>query len=146
MRVRTPGFTFPMAEYSFFISGDPKTKGSWVPVAGKGGETKLRPAGKGHGKWFKRVKDELARQWRGEPLLEGPVSVALSFRLTRPKTVRRRFPTSRYDGDGDKLERAILDGLTGSVIADDGQVIDCGWEKRYTEGETGVRVIVGTDL
>ena len=136
-----------MAEHVFFVSGDPKTKGSVMPVRGKGGKPdSVRPAGKGHGKWFKRVKDELARQWRGEPLLEGPVSVSLFFQLPRPKTVKRRFPTSRYDGDGDKHERAIWDGLTGTVIVDDGQVVDCSWGKRYTDGETGVRVVVSTDL
>ena len=136
-----------MAEHVFFVSGDPKTKGSWVPVRGKGnGKTKLRPAGKGHGKWFKRVRDEFARQWRGEPLLEGPVSVVLSFKLPRPKTVRRRFPISRYDGDGDKHERAIWDGLTGTVIVDDGQIVKWNGEKEYTDGTTGVRVTVSTDL
>lgn len=136
-----------MAEYTFFVSGDPKTKGSWVPVRGKGnGKTKLRPAGKGHGKWFKRLYDELARQWRGEPLLEGPLVVSCHFKLPKPKTVKRRFPTSRYDGDGDKLVRAVWDGLTGSVIVDDGQIVRWPGGKEYTEGTTGVRVVVSTDV
>lgn len=136
-----------MAEYTFFVSGDPKTKGSWAPVRGKGnGRIKFRPAGKGRTAWFKRLNDELARQWRGKPLLEGAVSVFLFFQLPKPKTVKRKYPTSKFDGDGDKHERAVFDGLTGTVIVDDGQIVDWGGKKRYTEGETGVRVTVSTDL
>ena len=125
---------------TMFISGDPKPKGSWTGVPTKTG-IKFRPANPKWAKWFKRIKDEIERCWKG-PLLAGPVKVDLLFFLPRPKTVKRAYPTSKYDGDGDKLERAVWDGMTGTVYEDDGQVVRWSGKKEYAEGDTGVRITV----
>ncbi len=128
-----------------WLAGNPKTKGSWIPVKTKTG-IKFRPATKGGSKWYKYAKEAVAAQWRRKPIDEGPVRVKLLFLLPRPKTVARTYPTSKYDGDIDKLVRAILDSMTGVVYRDDSQVVSAPADKRYAEAEAGVWVHVDTDL
>ena len=129
-----------------WVPGDPKTKGSWIPVPTKGGRIKFRPAGKGTAKWCKNAETALAAQWSNPMIEDGPVSCRFLFLLPRPKTVVRKYPTSRRDGDVDKLVRALLDAMTGIVYKDDSQVCDSSEKKRYADGETGVWVYVSTDL
>jgi len=133
-----------MATYHFWVPGESKTKGSWARARGG----KLRPSGKGRTEWFARLDEELAEQWGGRPLIDGPVGVRMTFVLRRPKTVKREFPTSKRDGDGDKHERAAMDGLTGTVLVDDSLVVCCSWSKVYAEagGFVGVRVAVENPL
>jgi len=69
-----------------------------------------------------------------------PVLVILNFVFARPKSVKREFPT--VFPDLDKLQRSILDGLTGIAYQDDAQVVRIETEKIY--GDTpGVEVSVG---
>lgn len=73
---------------------------------------------------------------RDEPLFgrHVPVRVSLVFRMTAPKRRTRPFPSVKPDGD--KLERAVLDGITmaGNVWIDDGQAVEVCWRKRYAGG------------
>lgn len=62
---------------------------------------------------------------------EGPWKVELVFWLPRPRTVKRAMPTARFDLD--KLQRAVLDALTGYLWFDDGQVVECHAWKRYAD-------------
>lgn len=72
----------------------------------------------------------------GAPL-EGPVAVVIDFYLKKPQRPRYALPATRPDGD--KLERAVLDGLTAAgVIHDDGQVTSMSWRKVYAE-DVGAR-------
>ena len=130
---------------AIWITGNPKTKGSWIPVKTKTG-IKFRPATKGGSKWYKDAREAVTAQWRRPPIEEGPVRCRLLFLLPRPKTVVRKYPTSRYDGDIDKLTRAILDSMTGVVYKDDSQVVSAPVDKRYADAEAGVWVHVDTDL
>jgi Holliday junction resolvase RusA-like endonuclease len=67
--------------------------------------------------------------WHHEQLL-GPVHVAITFYLPRPKTSTRMFPTVRPDAD--KLARAALDACTvAGIWADDAQVVTLYLAKRY---------------
>lgn len=72
----------------------------------------------------------------------GPVVVALTFKLQKPKSApksRRVYPAKPPDID--KLVRAVLDALTGVVFEDDKQVLQLWAEKDY--GVPGVRISVG---
>lgn len=91
--------------------------------------------------WCKSIAEQAKFLWRHE-LIAGPVAVELEFRLPRLKTIKRPFPSSRYEGDLDKLIRGVLDALTGTVLIDDSQVIDLRASKRYTDGEAGCWVTV----
>ena len=128
-----------------WIPGDPKTKGSWVPMQTKSG-IKFRPATKGASKWYKDAERAIGEQWEhGE--LEGPIKVRFLFLLPRKKTVKRKFPISKFDGDVDKLVRAIFDAMTGIVYGDDSQVTDSSEQKRYADGQKpGVWIYISTDV
>lgn len=77
--------------------------------------------------------------------IAGPASMRLAFRIARPKShflpanARRPAPVLRSDAptwcigkpDGDKLERAVLDALTGLLYVDDAQVVVVGKTKTY---------------
>lgn len=76
------------------------------------------------------------KAWRGlvavhapTLMVEGAVKVIVLFALPRPKTVKRLLPIVKPDAD--KLARAILDSLTGTVFKDDSQVTDLDVRKRY---------------
>jgi len=54
---------------------------------------------------------------------DGPVTVTLEFVMPRPvSTPKRSTPPAIRRPDIDKLARAVLDGITGTAIADDSQV------------------------
>lgn len=67
-------------------------------------------------------------------LLPGPVEIALTFYLLRPKSVsERKRPLPVTKPDLDKLTRAVLDALKGKFYADDSQV--CGLNVRKYYGD-----------
>jgi crossover junction endodeoxyribonuclease RusA len=96
------------------------------------------------GPWREAVRAETQRVMKqeGGPLA-GAVHVYIRFTLPRPKSHYRTgrnahllrdsaptYPDGRPDGD--KLERAVWDGLTmGGAYADDGQVVMWGGYKAY---------------
>ena len=126
---------------SFFVPGIPAGKGSfkafYVKSLGRpvitNDSAKTRP-------WEQAIRAE-ARIARCFPVM-GPVEVNAVFWLPRPKGHYRPsgglrasaplFPTVKPDGD--KLLRALLDGLTGEAFADDAQVINASAAKRYCDG------------
>ena len=55
----------------------------------------------------------------------------MTFRLKKPKTVKRDFPTVAPDLD--KLVRGVLDSLTACAYLDDSQVIDIKAKKVYSD-------------
>ena len=128
-----------------WIPGDPKTKGSWVPMQTPSG-IKFRPATKGASKWYKDAARAIGEQW-DHGKLEGPVKTRFLFLLPRKKTVKRKFPISKYDGDVDKLVRALFDAMTGIVYVDDSQVVDVTASKRYADNSSpGVWVYIDTKI
>lgn len=76
----------------------------------------------------------------------GPVEVLTEFRLPRPAKVRDAMTgLGQNAGDGDKLTRAVWDGLKeGGMIEDDSKVLRWSGSKRLAEpGEpTGAYVTV----
>jgi Holliday junction resolvase RusA-like endonuclease len=89
----------------------------------------------------------VARTEAGEGLWDGPVSVDCRYYFPRNKghtgTGRNtgllkdsapRFPVTSA-GDIDKLDRQVLDALTGTILRDDNQVVLCMSSKHYSEGD-----------
>jgi crossover junction endodeoxyribonuclease RusA len=92
--------------------------------------------------WREAVRAETQRA--ADVPMGGPVSVAIRFRLTRPKG---HYGTGRNSGvvrpsapaypdvkpDLDKLTRAVLDGLKeGGAFKDDAQVVTLAVAKTYS--------------
>lgn len=68
--------------------------------------------------------------------IDGPVSVAVTFTLPKPRTVNRRYPHLKPDLD--KLTRSTFDALTAAgVWADDARVVRLVAEKTYPGGAPG---------
>lgn len=69
----------------------------------------------------------------------GAVEVRMEFELEKPKSVNRTYP-AKYP-DLDKLIRAVLDGITGVGVVDDGQVVNIRASKRYGRPSVTVEIV-----
>ena len=65
-----------------------------------------------------------------KPILD-PIAITMRFRVKRPKSVKREYPTVAPDLD--KYVRSVNDGLTGVAFADDSQVIQIIASKEYAD-------------
>ena len=70
---------------------------------------------------------------------QGAVEVIMDFELEKPKSVKRTYP-AKYP-DLDKLIRAVLDGITGVGVIDDGQVVNIRASKRYGRPSVTVEIV-----
>jgi Holliday junction resolvase RusA-like endonuclease len=73
----------------------------------------------------------LSARFAGAKPVEGPIGIEITFRVRRPKTVKREFPSVAPDLD--KYIRACLDALTGICYVDDSQVVDIRSRKVYSD-------------
>lgn len=81
--------------------------------------------------WRAQIASHAAIAYADAPI-ENAVDVRLEFRVLRPASVsERKRPFPSVAPDIDKLARAVLDALTGSVIKDDSLVVDLRASKRY---------------
>lgn len=87
-------------------------------------------------KHLKAWRDKCIRVMKQEntqPPIDGPVRVTAEFVMPRPKRIVNPYP---YQGDTDKLQRAIGDALEQSaVLTNDSRIV--GWiaDKRYANPE-----------
>ena len=74
---------------------------------------------------------------------ETPVMVFVFFRLLKPKSAKRKYPSCKGI-DLDKAIRSVLDALTGIAYEDDCQVCYINSMKTYTDDESkqGVTITV----
>lgn len=113
---------------SFFVPGAPAPQGSKRHV----GHGRMIESSKALGPWRERVA--LAAHPHADGLIGGAVAIRLDFVMPRPKsTPKRSTPPAVKKPDIDKLSRAILDAITGILIADDSQVITLYATKRLAE-------------
>jgi len=122
------------------ILGVPIPKGSVsaFPVKRKSGKIgTVVTHGTKSKKWEAQIKSALGE---GAPLV-GALAVELWFWMPRPVSVTRPYPS--VIPDIDKLIRAVLDGVKGS-IEDDSRVVDLEVYERYSveEMDPGVFVYV----
>jgi crossover junction endodeoxyribonuclease RusA len=113
------------------VNGIPAPQGSKRPV----GNGRMVESSKAVKPWREAVRAETQRVMTetGARAFDDAVVVSVLFWLPRPKTVRRKYPTTRPDGD--KLLRAVLDGITdGGALRDDSIVVDHHSGKRYADG------------
>ena len=100
------------------VRGVPAPQGSKRHV----GSGRMIEQSRAVGPWREAVRAETQRTMEHVAILDGPVTLTVTFRLPRPKTVKAAWPGKRPDLD--KLCRAVLDGLTdGGAWHDDGQVV-----------------------
>lgn len=145
---------------TFTVPGNPATKGSMRamnhPTTGKAFVVHSSP--QGLAAWTASIKLMAARECDGRQPTNEAVHMTVCWDIARPqghwgtgrnagkiKTRAPQFPTSKRSGDLDKLERALLDALTGIVYVDDSQVVSINASKRYAIG-TGSQMIVKIEV
>jgi len=141
----------------FYVPGRPRAKGSTRSFKhSKTGNVVTLGMSTSTRSWQARVTEFAANQWPGPParsafqltffaLLERPrCHYGTGKNSAKLRTDSPRWPTARLYGDIDKLERAVLDGLTGVVWCDDSQVCSVRKVKRWAGvGETpGMKITV----
>lgn len=93
------------------------------------------------GAWRAAIRTEAQAAMREQPTISGPVSVIAWFTLPRPVSLPKRVTEPDAKPDIDKLLRALLDGITGVVVADDALVVAVSAVKQYGP-DPGVTVTV----
>ena len=73
---------------------------------------------------------------------ETPVVVSVTFGLPRPASAPKRVTQPIRKPDLDKLLRAVLDGCTGVLWADDAQVVEATGRKYYASEGLGPSALV----
>ena len=133
----------------FFVPGDPAPQGSKRYL----GDGRMAESSKRVAPWRADIRAvaEAMMEPRHEALWAAPVYVQLDFYLSRPKShygtgrnaqkIKESAPKWPGRPDVDKLARAVLDALTGLVIADDSTVVELLASKAYGR-RPGVAVLV----
>lgn len=128
----------------FTVPGKPATKGSFRAYTIKRRDGRIgarvdndNPRCKS---WQESVGWAARAAMRSAPLMTGAVAVDVVFRFERPAKIKRAGDYTGPLPDIDKLERALLDGMTGIVYVDDAQVAQV--HKRKEWGPPGVSVSV----
>lgn len=119
----------------FFVPGIPKPQGSKRAFMNpKIGRPVIVEDNKGTRDWRHDVR-AMAVEHTKERISEGPVAITLKFIMKRPVSTPKTKPTppAIKKPDLDKLERAILDALTGILFTDDSQVTFLLGTKRIAE-------------
>jgi len=111
---------------------EPVPQGSMRSIRTKSGRTvTLHSAGSRLAVYRATVNEGARLKWKGGPSA-GPIKLGLTFYFVPPRKPRHKvFPITRRIGDIDKLERAVLDALTGVVYIDDSQVVKVEKVKSY---------------
>jgi Holliday junction resolvase RusA-like endonuclease len=106
------------------VLGEPKTKGSLRPMKTKAGHPfVVEQMGEALRTWRERLSAALQSAAEGlDGPLEGPFAVFAHFRFAPPKKRTWAWPIAKGRRDLDKLERTILDHLSGVIVVDDAQV------------------------
>lgn len=126
--------------YAFFVPGTPVPKGSTRAFAHRttGRIIVTSDSGPKLKTWQHDIKRmaEHAVGWE-PPFPESGVAILLGFFFERPKKPAHPWPPI----DTDKLVRAALDGLTGTIYTDDKQVVMIRAWKAYST-TPGLRIEV----
>lgn len=126
-----------MSLFHFWVPGIAKPQGSKRAfVNPKTNRAIIVEDNKGTRDWRTDVRNAATEAiGRGDRINEGPVVIRLQFTMKRPLSTPKTKPTppAVKKPDLDKLERAILDALTGILFADDSQVVALHGTKRIAE-------------
>lgn len=78
-------------------------------------------------------------------LLDEPVSIAVIFRMPRPKSTPKKVTHPAVRPDLDKLQRAVLDALEGTLLMNDSRVVTLHARKVFAVDEPpGCEIVITT--
>ncbi len=128
----------------FFVPGRPAPQGSKRHV----GRGVLIESSKELQPWRERVAlaAHNAMHAAGTTLFTTAVTVNLEFVMRRPLSTPKSYtPHATRQPDLDKLQRAILDAITGTVLADDALVVEIHARKRLAAHAEAPGVAITVD-
>lgn len=128
----------------FKAIGLPRPQGS-KNVMSRGGKTWLVESAKGLPQWRKTVATAAKAVNPKHEADKNPYYIELVFIMPRTKAMKNNpAPPMTQRPDIDKLERAILDSLTGVIWEDDSQVIKVYKHKRRArpDEEIGAEILI----
>lgn len=117
-----------------WIDGMPQSKGSGIPFRNRRThKLGVRSTNKNVKCWEEMIRLKVLQEWRSGPLV-GPIKAEMTFCMTRAwgaigleLLITELDPSAGFyhmkRPDLDKLQRAVLDALTGVVYVDDSQVV-----------------------
>ena len=107
------------------VLGRPRPQGSMRPIMVRGHPIIVHSSSKMKA-WREHIEEEVRRVWTGPPL-DGPVRVDRYFVMQAPQNRPGRTKPNRdlpaVRPDIDKLDRALLDALTGVCWTDDARIV-----------------------
>lgn len=116
----------------FVCEGNPLPKGSMRTVHDRDGRVRVFSDNKDLGVWESAIHWSARAAMGAKSVTLLPVECVLEFVVHTPASREGQlWPIERRTGDIDKLTRATLDGMTGTVYADDSQVVRVLSSKRY---------------
>jgi crossover junction endodeoxyribonuclease RusA len=121
---RVYGTPAPQGSKTAFVRG---TKAVVVEGGSTSGRQKLSS-------WRAEVTREAGNVRPDEPMT-GPVAVMITFYMPKPKSAPKSKLYCDKKPDLDKLIRSTLDGMTGVIFNDDGQVSEMMVKKIYATPE-----------
>ena len=130
----------PVFEVRFVVQGPPRAQGSGRALL-IGGKPRIIHASDSKLQTYRRLaKNAAVDAMRGRLPVDVPVSVDAVFKLQRPKRTKYgEHPAGTPDLD--KLQRALGDALTGTVITDDARIVSWRAIKAWADlPSTEVRV------
>jgi len=104
---------------------------------------------------IRHIDPEKSKSWKNligwsmvnqqpEMIAEGPIWFFASFRLRRPKSLKKSIQSHVTKPDQDNLQKAVKDALKGICWRDDSQVVLGIARKRYASpGDEGVTIYIG---
>lgn len=142
-----------MKPKDFFLQvtadGVPRPQGSKKAFV-RGGKAVLVEQSEGLKEWREHVASSASThmQYQGLEMIENaPVEVRLVFAMPRTKAMKPTDPLTMIQRpDIDKLERGILDALTGVVFKDDSQVCVVHKVKRRCAPGESPNVFINVEL
>lgn len=127
----------------FTVVGQAEPKGSTRAFLVKGKRGQVRAAVTSDNPSLKSWETNVRKTLQGviastdratlKAIFDGPVLVAIEFRLPRPKSLPRKVTQHMKKPDLDKLARGAIDALNTVLIRDDNQVVELRCRKVYAE-------------
>lgn len=128
----------------FKAIGLPRPQGS-KNVMSRGGKTWLVESAKGLPQWRKTVATAAKEAHPNHTPDKAPYRLEITFIMPRTKAMKdKHAPPMTQRPDIDKLERAVLDSLTGVIWEDDSQVVTVFKHKRraHPNEEIGAEITI----
>lgn len=139
----------------FTVYGEPMTQGSFAAILSRTtGRAFLKASNETKWKnWRKAINAMAVRAWGDDPPTDLPLLCEVRFFFGPPPKARAGEVYCSTKGDGDKLMRAVLDGMTAmkgkkptkGLMTNDARVVHGTWIKYWCDSEQEQRAEVRID-